>query len=130
MEKLCLVLWRERELLDTLLYRLEVEQLVLARNRTEHLMRAARDVEAVLEDVMEKFVTRETAEEVYGVVLTGSADDGTLEALVDAAEWDAREQATPPPQEMGVGRELFAMLRHHSDPAEKGGSAMLAEAGL
>ena len=65
-----------------------------------------------------------------GDIVRVSADDGTLEALVDAAEWDAREQATPPPQEMGVGRELFAMLRHHSDPAEKGGSAMLAEAGL
>ena len=65
-----------------------------------------------------------------GDIVRVSADDGTLEALVDAAEWDAREQASPPPQEMGVGRELFAMLRHHSDPAEKGGSAMLAEAGL
>ena len=58
------------------------------------------------------------------------ATTGTLEALVDAAEWDAREQAGPPPPAMGTARELFAMLRHHSDPAEKGGSAMLAEAGL
>ena len=58
------------------------------------------------------------------------ATTGKLEALVDAAEWDAREQASPPPPAMGTGRELFAMLRHHSDPAEKGGSAMLAEAGL
>ncbi|MBD58953.1 MAG: phosphogluconate dehydratase [Citromicrobium sp.] len=58
------------------------------------------------------------------------ATTGTLEALVDDEEWDARELATPPPPEMGTGRELFAMLRHHSDPAEKGGSAMLAEAGL
>ena len=55
------------------------------------------------------------------------ATTGKLEALVDAAEWDAREQASPPPPAMGTGRELFAMLRHHSDPAEKGGSAMLAE---
>ena len=61
MEKLCLVLWRERELLDTLLYRLEVEQLVLASNRTEHLMRAARDVEAVLETLRETEVLRATA---------------------------------------------------------------------
>ena len=60
-EKLCLVLWRERELLDTLLYRLEVEQLVLASNRTEHLMRAARDVEAVLETLRETEILRATA---------------------------------------------------------------------
>ncbi|MEL7687938.1 phosphogluconate dehydratase [Citromicrobium bathyomarinum] len=58
------------------------------------------------------------------------ATTGTLEALVGASEWDARELAAAPPPEMGTGRELFAMLRHHSDPAEKGGSAMLAEAGL
>ena len=43
------ILWRERELLDTLLYRLEVEQLVLASGRTDRLMRAAQDVESTLE---------------------------------------------------------------------------------
>lgn len=32
----------------------------------------------VLEDVVEKFVTRETASRVYGVVITGSAEDDTL----------------------------------------------------
>ncbi len=58
------------------------------------------------------------------------AANGELVALVDPAEWEAREQAAPPPPAMGTGRELFAMMRHHSDPAEKGGSAMLAEAGL
>jgi len=58
------------------------------------------------------------------------AAKGELTALVDPAEWEAREQAAAPPPAMGTGRELFAMMRHHSDPAEKGGSAMLAEAGL
>lgn len=58
------------------------------------------------------------------------AAKGELVALVDPAIWEAREQASPPPPAMGTARELFAMMRHHSDPAEKGGSAMLAEAGL
>ena len=58
------------------------------------------------------------------------AEKGELTALVDAADWNAREQASPPSPALGTGRELFAMLRHHSDPAEKGGSAMLSEAGL
>ncbi|MFT6008884.1 MAG: phosphogluconate dehydratase [Parasphingorhabdus sp.] len=58
------------------------------------------------------------------------AENGELTALVEPAIWDAREQAIAPPPALGTGRELFAMLRHHSDPAEKGGSAMLAEAGL
>jgi phosphogluconate dehydratase len=58
------------------------------------------------------------------------AQNGELTALVDDAEWTSRDQAAAPPPAMGTGRELFAMLRHHSDPAEKGGSAMLHEAGL
>lgn len=65
-----------------------------------------------------------------GDIVRVCAANGELTALVDPAEWEAREQATAPPPAMGTGRELFAMMRHHSDPAEKGGSAMLAEAGL
>lgn len=65
-----------------------------------------------------------------GDIVRVCAASGELNALVDPAEWEAREQATAPPPAMGTGRELFAMMRHHSDPAEKGGSAMLAEAGL
>ena len=58
------------------------------------------------------------------------ARTGELAALVDAAQWDAREQAELPPPVPGTGRELFALMRRYSDPAEKGGSAMLSEAGL
>ena len=65
-----------------------------------------------------------------GDIVRVCAENGELTALVDAAEWDARAQAERPPAPLGTGRELFAMLRHHSDPAEKGGSAMLKEAGL
>ncbi|MEQ1550234.1 phosphogluconate dehydratase [Sphingorhabdus sp.] len=65
-----------------------------------------------------------------GDVVRLCANRGSLEALVDAAEWDVREHAKQPPFEPGVGRELFAIMRHFADEAEKGGSAMLAEAGL
>ena len=58
------------------------------------------------------------------------AENGELTALVDPAEWAARELAGIPPEAWGTGRELFALMRHHSDPAEHGGSAMLAAAGL
>ncbi len=61
MEKLSLVLWRERELLDELLYRLEVEQLLLASGRTAWLMRAAREVEATLQNLRETEVLRAVA---------------------------------------------------------------------
>jgi phosphogluconate dehydratase len=65
-----------------------------------------------------------------GDIVRLCANKGSLEALVDATEWDAREPAKQPPAEPGVGRELFAIMRHFADEAEKGGSAMLAEAGL
>jgi phosphogluconate dehydratase len=55
-----------------------------------------------------------------------SADDGTLEALVDPAEWAAREPAAAPAPAFGTGRELFAFMRHGASTAEEGGSAMLA----
>ncbi len=55
---------------------------------------------------------------------------GALDVLVDADEWKSRELATCPNAHEGTGRELFAMMRMMSDEAEKGGSAMLAAAGL
>ncbi|MES2989008.1 MAG: phosphogluconate dehydratase [Pseudomonadota bacterium] len=58
------------------------------------------------------------------------AEEGILQAIVDPAEWDAREQCVAPPTAIGTGRELFAMLRNHCDEAELGASAMLAQAGL
>lgn len=54
------------------------------------------------------------------------ARKGTVEALVEPSEWDAREDTLPPPPAMGMGRELFALFRHTADDAEKGGSAMLS----
>ena len=54
------------------------------------------------------------------------ADKGVIEALVDTAEWDAREMPLPPPAPYDTGRELFALFRHHSDLAESGASPILA----
>ena len=55
-----------------------------------------------------------------------SAEEGSLEALIDTDEWEARDCAAAPPPPIGTGRELFAFMRHGADEAEKGGSAMLA----
>ena len=52
--------------------------------------------------------------------------NGELQVLVDAAEWDARELAAPPPAEIGCGRELFAFMRAAFSPAEQGASAFTA----
>jgi phosphogluconate dehydratase len=54
------------------------------------------------------------------------AVSGQVEALVDAAEWAAREAPPAPPSPYDTGRELFALFRNHSDLAEAGASAVLA----
>ncbi|WP_420141688.1 phosphogluconate dehydratase [Sphingomonas sp.] len=61
-----------------------------------------------------------------GDVVRVSADDGTLEALVDPVEWAARDLAEAPPPRIGTGRELFAFMRDGASGAEQGGSRLLA----
>ena len=65
-----------------------------------------------------------------GDIVRLCASRGALDVLVDEAEWAARMPVPMPPQHIGTGRELFAMMRATADEAEKGGSAMLAAAGL
>ncbi|MGF7149715.1 phosphogluconate dehydratase [Sphingomonas zeicaulis] len=65
-----------------------------------------------------------------GDIVRVCAEHGELTALVDAAEWEAREHAPPPPPTMGTSREIFAFMRHGADEAERGASAMLAAAEL
>jgi phosphogluconate dehydratase len=55
------------------------------------------------------------------------ASTGTLSTTATLAD---RQPATPPPPPQGTGRELLALLRHGSDEAERGASAMLVAAGL
>ncbi len=65
-----------------------------------------------------------------GDIVRLCASRGALDVLVDAGEWAARMSVPMPPQHIGTGRELFALMRVTADEAEKGGSAMLAAAGL
>ena len=44
-------LWRQRELLELLLFKLEEEQVLLTSGRTRWLARATREVEVVLEEI-------------------------------------------------------------------------------
>jgi len=61
-----------------------------------------------------------------GDIVRLCANRGEMVALVDQAEWDARDYAVRPSPAAGTGRELFAFMRQGADEAEKGGSAMLA----
>lgn len=85
MENLSLVLWRERELLDTLLYRLETEQLLLAEGRTDRLVRAAGEVDSVLVEIAGTEVLRAMAADEAAVLL-GLPANPSLRALADASE--------------------------------------------
>jgi phosphogluconate dehydratase len=62
-----------------------------------------------------------------GDVIRLCATDGKLDVLADLA---SRSPVAPPAPGEGTGRELFAMMRANADSAERGGSAMLAMAGL
>jgi phosphogluconate dehydratase len=62
-----------------------------------------------------------------GDVVRISAEEGTLSTSADLA---GREPAEMREIEQGTARELFGMFRGFADEAERGASAMLAEAGL
>jgi phosphogluconate dehydratase len=64
-----------------------------------------------------------------GDIVRVCAMAGTLEALVDPADWAARADAPAPPPPFDTGRELFALFRHNSDCAEAGASPILAAMG-
>lgn len=85
MEKLSQVLWRERELLESLAYRLEVEQLVLASGRTTWLSRAANEVELVLETLREAELARAVAAHEAALSI-GLTDTASLRALAEAVD--------------------------------------------
>jgi FlgN protein len=85
MEKLCQVLWRERELLESLQYRLEVELLVMAAGRPRWLAHAAREVETTVEELREMELLRSVAAD-EAAAAAGLAPNPSLSALIEAAE--------------------------------------------
>ena len=78
------ILWRERHLLELLLFKLDEEQLVLAAGRTRWLPRATREVEMVLEEIRQTELER--ALEVSRVALDlGLPGDASLRQLAETA---------------------------------------------
>jgi FlgN protein len=85
MEKLSQILWFERELLDNLLFRLEEEQMVLASGRTRWLVKAARDVENVLETLRETEILRAVAAD-EAAASVGLGHNPSLRSLADSVD--------------------------------------------
>jgi len=78
------ILWRERQLLELLQFKLEVEQVLLAAGRSRWLSHATREIEMVIEEVKQAELAR--ALEVNRVCAELGIDDvPTLRALVEVA---------------------------------------------
>jgi hypothetical protein len=77
------ILWRERELLEMLLFKLEEEQLVLATGRTRWLARAAREVEVVMAEIRRTELMRAVHVDALADEL-GLPPGPTLRVLADA----------------------------------------------
>ena len=82
-EELSGVLWRERELLELLLFKLEEEQMVLATGRTRWLAHATREVEFVLRQIREAELLR--AVELERLEPVVGDREASLADLADAA---------------------------------------------
>ena len=78
------VLWRERQLLELLLFKLEEEQLILTSGRTQWLGHATREVESVLAQIREAELGRSIeADDV--ALLVGVPEGSSLLAIAAAA---------------------------------------------
>jgi hypothetical protein len=84
-EKLTWVLWRERELLEGLLHRLEMEELVMSSGRTRWLPAASRDVEEAARQIREIELLRAVAADEAAAAV-GLDPNPSLSALVAAAD--------------------------------------------
>lgn len=78
------ILWRERETLELLLFKLEEEQLVLAGGRTRWLAHATREVEMVLDQIRRTEVMRSAEVDAVAASL-GIGDNASLSQLADIA---------------------------------------------
>ncbi len=89
LDELSTILWRERELLETLLYRLETEELVLAGGRSRWVGRASREVEAAVDQVKATDLARAVEADDAARELGIPAGSSLLElAKAAPAPWD------------------------------------------
>lgn len=89
LQTLTSVLWRERQLLELLLFKLEEEQLLLTSGKTRWLGHATREVENVLEQIREVELGRSVESDDVARTL-GLEPGRSLHELADAAPapWD------------------------------------------
>lgn len=86
MDELSLLLWRERDLLGTLLFKLETERLVVAAARTRWLSRAAHEVESVMAELRGTEILRATAADAVAGAVQLRANPALRELAASARE--------------------------------------------
>ena len=118
--ELSAALWRERQLLDLLLFKLEEEQLVLAHGRSCWLGHATREVEQVLDQIR-------TAEVSRAIEADGAAGDFVIPAGSDLL---ALAKAAPQPwqQLLTNHRDAFLTLSTQIQQVAQGNRALLLPA--
>jgi hypothetical protein len=87
-QELSTLLWRERELLELLMFKLEEEKLLLTAGKSRWLPFATREVEQVLERLRENGLERAMEVAVVGDEW-GTGDDASLRSIIAAAPTDA-----------------------------------------
>jgi transposase len=117
------ILWRERQLLELLVFKLEEEQLVLASGRTRWLSHATREVETILGEI--KRVELERAIALAGASSElGISDTPTLRELAAIAPkpWDGifaeHRRAL-----LTLAQEIEAITRSNRDMLQRGQQA-------
>jgi flagellar biosynthesis/type III secretory pathway chaperone len=117
------VLWRSRELLELLLFKLEEEQLLLAAGRTRWLSHATREVDRVLEQLKNGEIARAMEVEATALDLHLPTNP-SLNQLVEAAPapWkailaDHREAF------MALSQEITALAEANRDLLNRGAVA-------
>ena len=87
------VLWRERQLLELLLFKLEEEQLILTSGKTQWLGHATREVESVLDQIRTAELGR-AAEAAAAAREVGVPEGSSLLVIANAAPSPWRELLT------------------------------------
>lgn len=83
-DSLSTTLWKERELLDLLLFKAEFKQYVIITGKSQWLPRVAREIDLILEQLRAMEVQRAAYTEALAEAL-GLDDNPSLSALADAA---------------------------------------------
>jgi hypothetical protein len=86
LSELSAVLWRERDVLEVLLFKLQEEQLLLAADHVRWLPRATREVEVVLEEVSRTELARAVESEGVAIELGLAPEASLLEISAVAPE--------------------------------------------